>query len=60
MYISHYHRQNKDLIKQKHQLFVSISFSCRNKQEALLDRMQFENKRISETFEDIDLNDMVR
>lgn len=29
-----------------------------NKQEALLTRMQVENKKIHETFEDIDLNDM--
>ncbi|KAG5345939.1 BL1S6 protein, partial [Acromyrmex heyeri] len=29
-----------------------------NKQDSLLTRMQLENKRIHETFEDIDLNDM--
>ncbi|XP_020295656.1 biogenesis of lysosome-related organelles complex 1 subunit 6-like [Pseudomyrmex gracilis] len=29
-----------------------------NKQEALLVRMQVENKKINETFEDVDLNDM--
>ncbi|XP_072748076.1 biogenesis of lysosome-related organelles complex 1 subunit 6 isoform X2 [Anoplolepis gracilipes] len=33
-------------------------FELTNKQEALLAHMQLENKKIHETFEDIDLNDM--
>ncbi|XP_077269006.1 biogenesis of lysosomal organelles complex 1 subunit pallidin [Temnothorax americanus] len=33
-------------------------FELTSKQEALLARMQLENKKIHETFEDIDLNDM--
>ncbi|KAG5335042.1 BL1S6 protein, partial [Acromyrmex charruanus] len=33
-------------------------FELTNKQDSLLTRMQLENKRIHETFEDIDLNDM--
>ncbi|KYM95000.1 PREDICTED: biogenesis of lysosome-related organelles complex 1 subunit 6-like [Cyphomyrmex costatus] len=33
-------------------------FELTNKQETLLAQMQLENKRIHETFEDIDLNDM--
>ncbi|XP_011643537.1 biogenesis of lysosome-related organelles complex 1 subunit 6 [Pogonomyrmex barbatus] len=37
----------------KHELF-----ELTNKQETLLARMQLENKKIHETFEDIDLNDM--
>lgn len=40
--------------------FMLYYFSYRNKQESLLARMQLENKKIHETFEDIDLNDMVR
>lgn len=40
-------------------VLLHIIFSCRSKQEGLLARMQFENKKIHETFEDIDLNDMV-
>ncbi|XP_072748078.1 biogenesis of lysosome-related organelles complex 1 subunit 6 isoform X4 [Anoplolepis gracilipes] len=35
-------------------------FELTNKQEALLAHMQLENKKIHETFEDIDLNDMKR
>jgi len=35
-------------------------FFYRGKQEALLAQIQLENKKIHETFEDIDLNDMVR
>lgn len=40
-------------------LTVSYIF-YRSKQETLFAQMQSENKKINETFEDIDLNDMVR
>lgn len=47
--------KNKDFI-----LTICYTFFNRSKQETLLAQMQSENKKINETFEDIDLNDMVR
>lgn len=41
-------------------LTVCCIFLHRGKQETLLAQMQSENKKINETLEDVDLNDMVR